>query len=267
MTTMDSKKNLPVGFMDSGVGGLSVLRESVRMMPNEDYLYFGDSLNAPYGTKTNDEILKLTKDAAEKLVNIGIKALVVACNTATSIAIKDLRDTYPDLPVIGVEPAIKPAVVCNQGGRIIVMATPVTVREEKFRNLLDLYKDEAEIVPLGLDGLMEFVEYGNFDPHILFGYLNENLLPHLTPDTESIVLGCTHYPFLKPQLEEFLEENGFHNVALIDGSKGTSSQLKRRLIEKDLLNDKNKQGKITILNSSSDEKMIELSKKLLNLDY
>ena len=129
-------KNRPIGFMDSGVGGLSVLREAVRVLPNEDFIYFGDSANAPYGTRTVREIRELTFKAVEKLMEYDIKALVVACNTATSAAISELRSKYKDMPVIGIEPAVKPAVVCSNGGRIIVMATPMTLRQRKFRELI-----------------------------------------------------------------------------------------------------------------------------------
>jgi len=260
--TEQLKNNLPVGFLDSGLGGLSVLREAIRILPHEDFIYYGDSKNAPYGTKTTEEIKDYTFKAAEFLMDKGIKALVVACNTATGACIEELREKYKDMPIIGIEPAIKPAVVCNQGGRIIVMATPATIQQSKFKDLLEFYNDEAEIVPLGCEGLMEFVEYGNFDQKIIDGYLETNLKPHLTENTESIVLGCTHYPFIKSQIRQYL--NG-RNIALIDGSKGTSSQLKRKLLENDLFTDRISGGKIEILNSIDDPKTIELSWKLLNL--
>ena len=139
-------KNRPIGFMDSGVGGLSVLREAVRVLPNEDFIYFGDSANAPYGTRTVREIRELTFKAVEKLMEYDIKALVVACNTATSAAISELRSKYKDMPVIGIEPAVKPAVVCSNGGRIIVMATPMTLRQRKFRELIKTYENEEWVM-------------------------------------------------------------------------------------------------------------------------
>ena len=257
------EKNKPIGFMDSGVGGLSVLKEAVRILPHEDFIYYGDSKNAPYGNKTQKEIKRLTFEAVEYLMSRDIKALVIACNTATSASIKALRLKYRDIPVIGIEPAVKPAALCSQGGQIIVMATPMTIKQPKFKKLIDTYKDEAEIVPLACEGLMEFVEHENFDDNILNGYFQEKLWPLIKDNTESIVLGCTHYPFLTPQIKEFL---GNRDIRLIDGSKGTSSQLKRKLQEAGLLRDRRHKGKVIIENSSDDPFVLELSERLLSMD-
>ena len=150
----------PIAFFDSGLGGISVLRETVRLLPQENYLYYGDSLHAPYGVRPEAEIRALAGAAAEQLVQAGAKALVVACNTATSAAIVQLREAYPDIPVIGTEPALKPAVEKYPGGRILVMATPMTIRQEKFQALKAQYDDQAEIIGLACGGLMEFVERG-----------------------------------------------------------------------------------------------------------
>ena len=254
-------KESPIGFMDSGVGGISVLREAVRVLPGEDFIYYGDSANAPYGTKSPEKIKELTFGAVDKLMEHGIKALVVACNTATSAAIKDLRLTYSHMPIIGIEPAVKPAVVCSRGGRIIVMATPMTIVQPKFRELVRIYDSEAEIVPLACDGLMEMVEQGISEGDELVKYFDEHLKPVLTDDTESIVLGCTHYPFLTGAIRDYL---GNRNIMLIDGSKGTSSQLKQRLADAGLLRTDGHEGKVTMMNSSEDPKMIELSWRLFN---
>ncbi len=260
MTEMDMKTR-PIGFMDSGVGGISVLREAVRVLPGEDFVYFGDSANAPYGTKSPSEIKELTFRAVDRLMEYQIKALVIACNTATSAAIKDLRLKYPKMPIIGIEPAVKPAVVCSRGGRIIVMATPMTIIQPKFKELVNIYENEADIVPLACEGLMEFVEEGVSDKERLMEYFDETLGPVLSDDTESIVLGCTHYPFLIKELREYLDDRP---IMLIDGSKGTSSQLKQRLADCDLLRDDDHKGEVTMLNSSEDEEMIRLSWRLFN---
>ena len=135
----------PIAFFDSGLGGISVLREAVRLMPNENYLYYGDSLHAPYGAKSAAEVLNLCRNAAEYLTGIGIKALVIACNTATSAAANDLRAKYPDLLIIGTEPAIKPAALEHPGGRILVMATAMTLQEQKFHDLWESLGDTAQI--------------------------------------------------------------------------------------------------------------------------
>ena len=259
----NKEKNRPIGFMDSGVGGISVLKEAIRVLPNEDFVYYGDSANAPYGTKTPDEIRDLTFAAVSELMDHDIKALVVACNTATSSAIRDLRFRYSGMPIIGIEPAVKPAVVTSRGGRIIVMATPMTIRQRKFRELVSTYENEADIVPLACEGLMEYVENGTDDREGLMNYLDNMLGPVLTDDTESIVLGCTHYPFIINEIREYL---GDRNIMIIDGSRGTSSHLKQRLADEGLLRDDGHEGSVTILNSSDDPEKIELCRRLLTKD-
>jgi glutamate racemase len=253
----------PVGVIDSGVGGISVLKKAVEIMPNEDFIYYGDSLNAPYGTKSTEEIRDLTFAVTEKLRAMGIKALCVACNTATAAAIKDLRAVYTDMPVIGIEPAVKPAALSTKGGTIIVMATPMTIRQHKFNDLLKTYDKDARIIPLPCEGLMEMVENWSDDKTPLMEYFREKLGPVLQDDTETIVLGCTHYPFIKKELREFL---GDRDIALIDGSEGTARQIKRRLAEEGLLRDCSHEGKVTILNSSEDPKMIDISRKLFDME-
>ena len=139
MEKYENRQECPIGVFDSGVGGISVLRELVAQMPNENYIFFGDSKNAPYGTKTLEEVQKLTCADAEYLLSRGVKALVVACNTATSAAIRILREKYADMPVIGIEPALKPAVHAGGHPRVLVMATPMTLREEKFHALMQRF--------------------------------------------------------------------------------------------------------------------------------
>lgn len=262
MVDISERKKLPIGFMDSGMGGLSVLREAVRVMPSEDFIYYGDSLNAPYGTKEQEVIRNLTFSVVEKLLAQGIKGLVIACNTATSAAIKQLRTTYPDLPIVGIEPAVKPAAMNSHGGRILVMATPMTIRLEKFHKLLDKYKGRAEIIPVPCEGLMEFVEQGNLDGQALDVYFKKHLSPYLSDNTETIVLGCTHYPFLRPHLKSFL--NG-RNIEIIDGSLGTALEIKRQLENKKLLREEERKGSVTIQNSAKKQELIDLSMKLLSL--
>ena len=195
-----NRKDAPIGIMDSGVGGVSVLREIVRLMPEEDCIYFGDCANAPYGTKTPQEVRELTFQAVSVLLERGAKAIVIACNTATSAAIAALRQKYRYLPVIGIEPALKPAASDHAGERILVMATPMTLKEEKFHQLMDHYNMETQIVPVSCEGLMEFVEQGILDGPELERFLQGLLLPKLPAD--SIVLGCTHYPLIKKEFEE-----------------------------------------------------------------
>ena len=256
------KKKLPIGFMDSGLGGLSVLREALRIMPYDDFIYYGDSKNAPYGVKDQETIRRLTFDVVEMLLDRGIKGLAIACNTATSAAVAKLRILYPDLPIVGIEPAVKPAVEQNYGGRILVMATPMTIRQEKFHRLLDRYRNGAEVVPVPCAGLMEFVEHGELDGDTLEAYFEEHLTPYLTENTETIVLGCTHYPFLRSYLRKFL---GDRKVSLIDGSLGTAAELRRRLLERELVWEEERERKVVIENSLDDQDMIARSWRLLRI--
>ena len=143
MTTNEEKKRQPIGVFDSGVGGISVLRELIRVMPNENYIYLGDSKHAPYGTKPLETVRELTFENARLLLAQGAKGLVVACNTATSAAVRLMRSTYPQLPIVGIEPALKPAALQKEHPRVLVMATPMTVQQEKFRQLMARYEEKA----------------------------------------------------------------------------------------------------------------------------
>ena len=235
-----NKKDLPIGFLDSGVGGLSVLREAIKIMPNENYIYFGDSKNAPYGVKPTKEIRDLTFNVVDFLIEKGIKGLVVACNTATSAAVSELRRVYPDIPLVGIEPAIKPAVELNRSGKILIMATPMTIKQEKFNLLLNKYKEKAEIVPIPCAGLMEFIEDGILSGEELEEYLEEKLSIYDKSEISSIVLGCTHYPFVKDVIAKIVGSN----VIIMDGGEGTAREIKRRLREKNLLTDRIKKGNV-----------------------
>ena len=174
---MRNRQELPVAVIDSGVGGISVLRELVKIMPNEDFLYLGDSANAPYGSRTKSEVLDITRRNLAALRARGIKALVIACNTATSAAATPLRAENPDLPIIGIEPAIKPAAFLLPNPRVLVMATPLTLREEKFRALVARFADREEIISLPCPGLVELIESGQLDGEDIERYLTELFAP------------------------------------------------------------------------------------------
>lgn len=248
----------PIGFFDSGLGGISVLKESVKLMPNENYIYYGDSANAPYGIKTAENVKALTDIAVEKLINIGVKAIVIACNTATSAGIDFLRNKYLNIPIIGVEPALKPAVERFPHGRIIIMATDMTLKEEKFRTLWSNYGKDAEIIPLPCKGLMEYVEKGITEGDELEKYLQEKFSVLLHSPIDAIVLGCTHYPFVKNAIQKIVGKS----VMIIDGGQGTARQLFRQLETHKLLNTSSSMGKISFFNSSDDPSYIKLSQKL-----
>ena len=249
-------RNDYIAVFDSGVGGISVLRHLRRLMPGERYLYFGDSANAPYGTRTRDEVEALTFAAARRLSARGIKALVVACNTATSAAIGELRKAYPELIVVGIEPALKLAYDRYPGGGIGVMATPMTLREEKFETLMHRYDHGCRVYKIPAPGLVELVERGRADSPEAEALLRELFAPY-RGKLDALVLGCTHYPFTAGAISRVLGEG----VALLDGGEGTARETRRRLAAADLL--ENGSGEVVLTNSLPDESVLELSRALL----
>ena len=252
-----SEKRDYIAVFDSGVGGVSVLRELLKLMPGERYLYFGDSANAPYGTRPTSEVRDLTLAAADMLMARGVKALVVACNTATAAAIADLRAKYPDRIIIGIEPALKVAADHFPGGEVGVMATPVTLREEKFDVLLHRFTDNCTVHKIPAPGLVELVEHGKAVSKESEALLAPLLLPY-RDKLDAIVLGCTHYPFAAPVIAKLLGSR----TALLDGGPGTARQTKRRLEAEGLLWDG--EGELLIENSSGSLAMIERCRELLD---
>ncbi len=222
---------LPIGVFDSGVGGISVLAEIIKALPSEEFIYFADTLNSPYGVKPENAIRSLAIKAADFLSNLGIKSLVVACNTATSAAISELREMY-NFPVIGMEPAIKPAVGLGLKGKILVMATPLTLKSKKFKELVYNYKHLSEIVPLPCAGLVEIIERCNTNGREIEEYLFNLFCPINKEKISTIVLGCTHYVLVK---QEIIKAVG-KSINVIDGNYGTARHLKSVLQNERLLN-------------------------------
>ena len=245
-----------IAVFDSGVGGISVLRQLRAQMPGEKFLYLGDSANAPYGTRPTQQIRTLALNAAAYLTQQPVKALVVACNTATAAAIDILRETYPDLIVVGIEPALKPAADRFPGGTVGVLATPVTLREEKFHHLAEHYGAHCQVIPLPAPGLMELVEQNKANSEESEALLRQLLGPWIGK-LDALVLGCTHYPFAAPTIRKVVGEN----VVLYDGGEGTARETRRRLEAAGLLWEE--AGQICIENSSNSENMLALSWKLL----
>ena len=246
-----------IGILDSGVGGVSLLRHAVRVLPNENFIYFGDNRNAPYGPRPFDEIRELAAVAVDKLLAQDVKALVLACNTVTAAYAETLR-AHVRIPVIGMEPALKPASQVRQGGTVLALATKATLSLERFARLMGLYGEG--VIPLEGKGLVEIVESGRTDSSEARDALGALFAPYIDQQIDAIVLGCTHYPFLRRQIETF-----FPNVPIFDGMEGTARQLKRRLSDEGLLSDRTEPGRIEF-QSSGDEHTIELMKRLFGAE-
>ncbi len=248
----------PIAVFDSGLGGISVLRALVRLMPQENYLYFGDSLHAPYGTRPTQEIRALSFAAAQALFAQGVKALVIACNTATSAAVDELRAAYPERIIIGIEPALKLAVERHPGGRILVMATEATLRERKFALLMEHYAANCKILERPCPDLVEFVERGELDGECVERSLRSYLADCLREPPEAAVLGCTHFPFLRPVLHRLLGTQ----TELLDGADGTARETKRRLEAVGLLRETG-EGSVKLTNSLQTPELAARMRQLL----
>jgi glutamate racemase len=249
-----------VGVFDSGVGGISILRPLVRELPHERFVYFGDSANAPYGDKDPSEVLSLSRHIVQELLADGAKAIVIACNTATSAAAQTLRAEYPDVPIIGVEPALKPATLAPHHHRILVMATAATLSLDKFQRLEDRWGSDSEVIEVACVGLAELIEKG--DPSL--PQIHELLVKYLAQwrgKVDSVVLGCTHYPFIRKQIREVVGD-----VPLYDGGEGTARETRRRLTEEGLLAPAAQEGSVEFRSSINTPEELKLYERLFDLE-
>ena len=246
-----------IAVFDSGVGGVSVLRALRALMPGERFYYFGDSANAPYGKKTTDEVRELTLAAGKRLLEeLQCKALVVACNTATAAAITELRAEYPDRIIVGIEPALKLACDRHPGGTVGIMATDVTLREKKLAALMERVKRDCTVLRVHAPGVVELVEAGRCDTQEAVALMAQLLGPYVGK-LDALVLGCTHYPFMKNAMQQVLGGG----VELLDGGEGTARETKRRLAAAGLLSDG--AGELVVENSSGDPEKLALTHRLL----
>ena len=221
---------MKIAVFDSGIGGLSVLYEARKALPQEEFVFFADEDNVPYGTKSKEEVQALVADAFDFLVGKGVKAIVVACNTATSAAVTEMRRRY-DLPIIGMEPAAKKALDMDGEHRVLVVATPVTVKGNKMKVLIE-HVDKQHLVDLHpLPRLVEYAESQEFNSQAVLDYLARELSVYDFSQYSSLVLGCTHFNYFKDTFREILPGN----VSLVDGNGGTVRELIRRLKERNLL--------------------------------
>ena len=241
-----------IGVFDSGLGGISVLRKLVKTLPYEDFLYFGDSAYAPYGEKTRDQVIRRSRSIVDALLDDGCKAIVIACNTATSAAAATLRADYAHVPIIGVEPALKPATLTPGMNRILVMATPITLRLDKFQQLAARWGGGHQIIEAPCPGLAARIEQGNLESDDVARLL-EQLIGSYRGHVDGIVLGCTHYPFVSRQIHDVMGP-----VPLFDGAEGTARQLERRLADRGLLSKASRPGTVKFESSKDTPEEINL---------
>lgn len=265
---LSTASTLPVGIFDSGVGGLSVLRHIYDALPHEHLLYFADSGYAPYGDKPESAIIKRSLAITEFLLNHGIKALVVACNTATAIAIETIRQTYPDLPVVGVEPGLKPAAKLSYSKHIGVLATQGTTHSARFHALQQRMEQTYQVsfFPQACIGLADQIEKGETASPATYQMLVRYIQPLIQQDIDTLVLGCTHYPFVKPLIQQIVQQLSTKPIEIIDTGKPVTDQLIHLLEQKQLLAPASAQRSLEAFTTASETTLSMAFKRLLQLD-
>lgn len=246
----------PIAIWDSGVGGVGVLGALRQLLPGEDYLYYGDNGNAPYGTKTPEQVVGFAWRVWERLLPRDPKLLLIACNTATSAAAPALRAALP-IPVVGMEPALKPAHALHRDGAVLVLATPMTLALPKFEDLMARYGEGAE--PVACGGLMEFAERGELDSPALHAYLDRLLAGYQGRAIDAVVLGCTHYVFLRAAIAAHLPPG----TPLLDGNRGTAERARSLLSQDGLPREDQAEGGVAFATSGDEARLLPLMQRLL----
>ncbi len=246
-------QNQPIGIFDSGVGGTSIWKEIAALLPSEDCIFLADSKYAPYGKRSKEEILQLSIKNTEKLLELNSKIIVVACNTATTNAIKTLRDTY-DVPFIGIEPAIKPAAIRTKTKKVGVLATKGTLSSELFAQTSDLYAQNIEVIEIIGTGLVELIEEGEIHSKKMLDLLQSYMDPMLEKDIDHLVLGCTHYPYLIPVLKKILPSK----VTIVDSGEAVARQTKAVLATNGILNSKSDLGTHQLYTNANPEILADI---------
>ncbi len=259
MNPPDMPADRPVGVFDSGLGGISVLRELRRRLPGEDYLYFADSAWCPYGIRPPEEIRERSAKVVGDLIAAGAKVVVIACNTASAMVVFALRDAFPDVPLVGLEPAVKPAVERSRAGRVGVLATPRTVAGERLRWLIETYAAGVEVHRVAATGLVELVEEGILDGPEVDAALRPLLDPMIAVGVDKLVLGCTHYPFLRAPIERYMGSG----VEVIDSGAAIARRLDAVLTGAGLRRERNEVGTVRLATSGDPEAVGALAERLL----
>jgi len=251
--------NGPIGVFDSGLGGLSVLREIRALLPREDILYYADNAYCPYGLRSQLEIQERSRLITQLLVDMGAKAIVVACNTASSMAINRLREQFPKIESVGLEPALKPAVALTRSGKVGVLATPRTVAGERMRWLIETHADGIEVLTVAAAGLVELVECGELTGLLVAEALRPLLDPMIEAGVDVIVLGCTHYPFLRSEIESYLGTG----VPVIDSGMAIARRTRYVLEAAGLLSESQAIGTLMLLTSGLVDEVEPVARMLL----
>lgn len=250
-------KENPIGVFDSGIGGTSIWKEIHDLLPNEDSIYLADSKNAPYGQKSKEEIIALCIKNTEFLLNLNCKIIVVACNTATTNAIEELRVKY-DVPFVGIEPAIKPAAINSKKNSIGILATQGTLNSKLFIQNVEKFNNTKIIEQIG-HGLVTLIENGEINSAQMDKLLRNYLQPMIDAKVDYLVLGCSHYPYLIPQIKKIIPEE----IKIIDSGEAVARQVKSVLIKNDLLNNKGNKGNCIFYTNSNPRAL----KDILNFNY
>ena len=252
-------KKQPIGIFDSGIGGTSILKEIVKLLPNEDFIYLADSANAPYGQKSAKEIIALCKKNVEFLLEKECKLIVVACNTATTNAIAVLREVYA-IPFIGIEPAIKPAVLNTKTNTIGILATKGTLNSKLFSEKIDLYSADIKIIEVIGKGLVECLEQGDFDSEYLIALVEGYVKPMLKQQIDYLVLGCSHYPYLLPILKKIVPQG----IQIIDSGQAVAKQTKHILSTHNLITLDNFPGNLILYTNTDKRILCRICKNIFN---
>jgi glutamate racemase len=256
---MPIDRSSPVGIFDSGVGGISVLRAIRERMPDESVIYFGDQGHIPYGPRPMEQIQEFSEAITKFLLEKNVKIIVVACNTASAAALKYLRETFSDIQFVGMEPAVKPAAEHTHTGRVGVLATPATFQGALYASVVERFANGVDVFKNTCPGLVQQIEQGNLNGEETRKILEEALLPMLGKNIDMVVLGCTHYPFVIPLIQEIVGES----VRVIDPAPAVAKQTGRLLEAGGIRNDSNAQGEVKFYTSGDPEELESLLPQLL----
>lgn len=249
----------PIGVFDSGVGGLSVFAHIHNLLPNEDLLYFADQAHVPYGSRSLAEVRTFSQGISEFLMGLGVKAIVVACNTASAASLHDLREKFPEIPFVGMEPAVKPAALATQSRIVGVLATPATFQGALFASVVERFANNVTVIEETLPGLVEQIENGDLDGPRTKDILLRAVRPMLLKGVDTLVLACTHYSFIIPLLSELVGPS----VQVIDPSPAIARQTRRILHQYSIASLSTKRGELTFISSSDASQLNEMAQKLI----